>query len=204
MMQSPEFNSTLFNVVRQSMRCDEMFIYPNKPIRIYDIEKLKHSIDFKAWIVQPKWDGHRAIIACDESGKVQVFSRHKTHLRLAGDQWTWLNLLPFPRPWLVDGELLHSGRLVIWDYAIWGGAYLFNKPYSERLKELETALPNVLRKGNKSTLVISQVPANRYKEILLKKGDKELEGIIFKNPQATDFWGPYRTREVPSQFKYRF
>lgn len=181
-----------------------MVIIPNKPLRIYQPDEFISKINTKEWVVQPKWDGHRALPFCTEAGKLTVMNRQGTPLTRAKDSFTWLSLLNIPRPWQLDGELTQSSRLIIWDIATLGGKYIFDTPYLERLKQLEKLIPNNLTKNNTSIEVIETLKASQYKRLLLKRGDPYLEGFVFKNSRATDLWGPYKTTEVPSQIKYRY
>jgi ATP-dependent DNA ligase len=180
------------------------FCYPNKPIRIYSIAKLADSIDFSSWIVQPKWNGHRALAACDHDGNIIVYSRQGKPLTLAGSHWLWLSMLNLPKPWALDGELLRDGRMIIWDFSVMAGVTRIKEPYSERLNELTQLLPRKRSKDLLSIESIESLPAKKYKNFMLRRGQKELEGLVLKSAQATDLWGPYATKEIASQFKLRF
>ena len=186
------------------LKPESIFAFPNKPIRFYDVQGFISSLKEEDWISQPKWDGHRAEIVCDEAGKITVFSRNKTRLALAKNNWGWLNMLDIPRPWLLDAELLRDGRMITWDYAMINGQYGTIRPYLERLTKLEKMVPKKLTHGDHSIEVIETLPLNGYRKFLLKAGDPALEGFVLKNKMATDLWGPNSTKEVASQFKYRF
>lgn len=181
-----------------------MFCYPNKPIQFYQPALFVSKLDLSKWIVQPKWDGHRAIILCDDRGNVKVMSRHGKKLTLAKDNFKWLSMLDIPQPWVLDGELMRSGRLVVWDYAMWEGEWQITRAYQNRLKQLSDVFCRPIEKGDYSIELIESLPAKRYKEIMLKSGLPGLEGFVLKNLGATNFWGPYKTSEVSSQFKFRF
>ena len=185
------------------MSVPNMFVFPNKPIRIFDPSSFVSNLDLSQWVVQPKWDGHRALPMCDEKGEVTVYSRHGTPLSLAKNNWQWLSMLDLPRPWLLDGEMLPCGkRLIVWDYAILGGQYGMLKPYRERLNLLG-GWPTRTKDG-RSIEIIDTRPGKAYREIMLLAGLKSLEGFVLKRRDATNLWGPHSTCEVSSQFKYRF
>lgn len=183
---------------------NEMLVIPNKPLRIYLLDSLAKAIDMNAWWVQPKWNGHRALPFCDAKGSVRVYSRHGSLLTRAKNDFKWLGLLRLPRPWQLDGELLSDGRMIVWDIALIGGEYVFNKPYAERFALLKRYLPKRFKKETVSIEMIESLKGTEYKKFFLKQGDTHLEGFVFKNPEATDHWGPYKTRDVSSQLKFRF
>lgn len=175
-----------------------MFIYPNKPTRIYDVDTFASKLD-SSWIVQSKWDGKRCLPFCDIGGKITLYSRHKTILR---ENCAWLSDLPINKAWLLDGEILRDGRIIVWDYAVIGGKSLYNTQYLTRIDHLK----NLVRRGFNSAAskieVIETLPASMYK-VLLENKDPMMEGLVFKNKYAEDFWGIYSTKEVYTQFKYR-
>lgn len=175
-------------------------LYPNKPMLIYDIERFLESIDPKDWIVQPKWDGHRALISCDSQGKIRILSRQLTPLTLAAKgNWGWVSMLPLPRPWVLDGELTLEGEIIIWDYAEMAGQDSLDTPYNDRLEFLAARLRKPFRKGSHSIALIQTYPVQQYKKIV-KPG---IEGLVFKRRSARDFWNARRTNEVPSQLKWK-
>lgn len=186
------------------------FVFPNKPLRIYNVTRILNIVESDNWIVQPKWDGHRALPHCDENGKITVFSRQGTPLTLAKKDFTWLSLLPIPRPWLLDGELLRDGRMIIWDYAFMGISesgipnYVCKTLYLERLLRLCHIFKEPFKKNGFSIELVESIPAKHYKRIMLKAGDQSLEGFVLKNRAAIDLWGISSTREVSSQLKFRF
>jgi ATP-dependent DNA ligase len=176
-----------------------MFFFPNKPIQIYSIEKLIPMLgDF--WVTQPKWNGKRIEISCDE--KLTLFSRERRQWFLK--EWDWLSELPLPKPWFIDGELLRDGRIYVWDYALIDGTQMFRSPYGPRLEQLQKALPQPLTHNGTTLECIESMPVTSYKEFLARQKDPMLEGIVWKNLKATDSWGPYSTTKVSSQFKFRF
>ena len=172
-----------------------MFIYPNKPTRIYDVDSFASKLN-NDWIVQNKWNGKRCVPFCDLSNKVMLYSRHNTILR---DSSAWLSELPISKPWILDGEILHDGKVIVWDCAMIGGNHLYNTTnYITRLEKLYS----LIGRGFNNLSVIETVPAHMYKSLLLNK-DPKMEGLVFKNKFAEDFWGVYSTKEVYTQFKYR-
>ena len=180
-----------------------MFYWPNKPIRIYDNEKLVNTLPLENWIVQPKWDGKRLEISCDAEGRLMFFGRQGQRWASVAEEWGFLVDLHVPKPWFLDGELLRDGRIFVWDYAQMAGVAEFRKPYWPRLQFLqENVLPMVV--NGHSFSVAETLQASEYKKLLLREGDPMLEGIVFKSRNATNLWGPHNTTQVNSQFKYRF
>jgi hypothetical protein len=181
------------------------FIYPNKPVRFYDLKRFAATITPEEWVVQPKYDGHRAHPYCDEAGDVTVYGRNGKPLNLAKGDWKWLSLLEIPRPYLLDGELTRDGRLLLWDYAILGGASEFREAYENRLKKLLGLVPKPLSKGRYTVGLVETAEARKWAEVLLKhRGDPTVEGLVFKKRSARDLWGQFSTAEVPSQMKFKF
>lgn len=83
-----------------------MFYYPNKPVRIYNPDKILDILGHPDnWICQPKWNGKRVEI--ENTGKeVKLFSREGRYWEK--EPWPWLAALPLEPPWFLDGELLAS------------------------------------------------------------------------------------------------
>lgn len=198
------------------------FYFPNKPLHIYDPQKLMETLapTQEHWIVQPKWNGKRVEIDCTKEGLVTLYGRQGQRFP---ERWPWLNALPLPRPWFLDGELLRDGRIYVWDVAVLGGKLLavgparrrsqaplrslIKRPYQERLNRLYRALgPTPFNDSNSTQRLqlIETLPATAYKALLSREGDPMLEGIVWKNLQATNLWGPTSTSQVSSMFKLRF
>jgi ATP-dependent DNA ligase len=178
------------------------FFYPNKPTRVYTPDRVIPRLTNPAqWVVQPKWDGKRAEISC-EAGKVMLRSREGREW--PDQRWGWLARLPLPQPWFLDGELTRDNYLHVWDYAVLGGELKFREPYQDRLERLQELLPKLLVQENQTLVPIETRPATEYEEVLKREGDPHLEGVVWKNLQGTDFWGPWSTNTISSQLKFRF
>lgn len=180
-----------------------MFTYPNKPKRIYNVAAIQQTLNAK-WIVQPKWNGHRALPFCDVDGKVTVYSRFNAPLTLAASQWSWLAELDLPRPWALDGELLRNGSMIVWDFSVMAGETRTREPYINRLQELTRLMPHKVRHDLLSIDLIQTLAASDYGKLEARKGEPELEGFVFKHTFSTEMWGHGSTRDVASQFKFRF
>lgn len=183
---------------------EEMFVWPNKPLRVYDIQSFLSKVDPNQWVVQPKYDGHRAHPICDTKGNVVVFSRYGKPLTRAGNKWGWLSMLPIPRPWMLDCELTSKGEMYVWDIAILGGEYVYQKSYGERFSWLSLNLGTTYRHISSRLSLLESLPAKEYRSLLLRKADKTIEGVVFKNTLSQDLWGPFQTKEHPSQIKYKW
>jgi ATP-dependent DNA ligase len=181
------------------------FIFPNKPVEIINPKLLK-KLNLDDWIVQPKWNGHRAHPFLGEDGRCTVLSRHGTPLtRAKAGDWGWLSQLPIAPQWQLDSEMTTSGSLIVWDYATMGGEDFARLPYEVRLKSLKALLDVPMGCGGHFIHLIETLPASRFEEILARRGTlPDLEGIVFKKKGATDLWGGHSTREVPSMIKYKF
>lgn len=177
------------------------FCYPNKPIRIYQIDKLLTTLPIDKWIVQSKVDGKRVLPYCDNDGNITLYGRLNQKFKETRPELAKLDL---PRPWLADGELLRDGRIFLWDYAVVGGAEVFKLPYQERLTRLQSVFSLDADVDRVGCELIDTFPANQYQTILSRGKDDGLEGIVFKNKLATNMFGVTSTNEVPSMFKYRF
>jgi ATP-dependent DNA ligase len=178
------------------------FYFPNKPVRVYNADRLVRRLSRQeGWIGQPKWDGKRAEIAC-EDGKVVLHSREGREW--PQERWDWLADLPLPQPWFLDGELTRDNHIRVWDFAVLGGEVLYRTPYGDRLSRLEALLPSPLEQGGQSFACIETRPLEACGELLAREGDEFLEGVVWKRLDATDLWGPNSTSQVGSQFKFRF
>jgi ATP-dependent DNA ligase len=178
-----------------------VFYFPNKPIRIYDPQRFVGNLKpVGDWVAQPKWDGKRAMVSCDDHGQVSLSSREGRSW--PKENWGWLVELKLPRPWFLDTELLRDGRIFVWDFAVLGGKALYREAYRSRLEILKGLAPCV--KGSQSIEVIESVEAVSYQTLTARAGQASLEGVVWKNLNATDLWGPHSTTEVASQFKFRF
>ena len=178
------------------------FIWPNKPIHIYNPWKLMGVLKpLSAWVVQPKWNGKRVEIACDEKGNITLYGRQGQKFP---ERWPWLSDIPLERPWFVDGELLRDKRIFVWDFALLGGKSVFKEPYESRLAHLVEKLPKALTQDGQTVQCVETLPATSYEALLGREGDPFLEGIVWKNRAATDLWGVHSTSQVSSCFKFRF
>lgn len=177
------------------------WLWPNKPIRFYNLDELVLSIG-DDWVVQPKWNGHRALVKI-EDGHVTVFSRHKRPLRMAdAGNWTWLRMV-FGENLLLDGEMVSPHELVVWDL-INEESFINSTSYVCRLDLLKSLLPDQRTKGGETVKIVETRAFDRYKELLLLRGRDNIEGLVFKNLSANDFFDSRSTREVSSQLKYLF
>jgi len=179
------------------------FYFPNKPIHVYDPVKLMTTMGpvQEDWIVQPKWNGKRVEIACNAEGQITLFGRQGQFFK---DRWPWLGELPLPRPWFLDGELLRDNRIFVWDAAVLDGKPVYKSAYAPRLDLLQEKIPKPLTNGSQTLECIQTMPARFYGALLRREGDPLLEGIVWKNLNATNLWGPYSTNQVSSMFKFRF
>lgn len=186
------------------------FFFPNKPIQIYNPERLIPSLgDLSKWVVQPKWNGKRVEICCSNR-RINLYSREGRQWHLP--EWDWLKELPLPEPWFLDGELLRDNRIYVWDYAVMAGKQVFQTPYRPRLEFLTDELTGfsdagrscAWSRGKYSLACIESCPVKAYDNLMARKGDPFLEGIVWKNLEATNSWGPRSTSKVSTQFKFRF
>lgn len=173
------------------------YIWVNKPLRVYNPLGILPKIS--GWTAQPKYDGKRVLIAC-ENNKVTLFGRQNQKFK---EERPWLAELPFVQPFLLDGELLRNGNIYFWDYAIMGGEAHYRKRYRERWKQIKD-LQSVECGGHRFALVDVVVAKDYQKLMEPSMSDFEaIEGCVFKNPDATDMFGIYSTSEVSSMIKYR-
>jgi ATP-dependent DNA ligase len=177
-----------------------VFIWPNKPLRIYDPSRVR-GFATPTWIAQPKWDGKRVEIDCSMDGVITLYGRQG---QLFPERWPWLQELPLPRPWFLDGELLRDGRIFVWDFAIFAGRYAYRTQYGERLDTLQKAIGSPVTRGGQTLACVETLQACDYETLLRRRGEPHLEGIVWKDRAATNLWGVTSTREVASCVKYRF
>jgi len=177
------------------------FLYPNKPVRVWDPHIAAKHVGIPSWVVQPKWDGSRVEVTVEDQ-RVRLMSREGREWD--STQWGWLASLPIPQPWYGDGELLRSGKIVLWDLAVLGGRSIFHQEYYPRLQTLQSLLPESVSVGAREVSVAQTLSGERYQELLTRVGEPHMEGIVWKDKTAKNLWGPNSTSEVGSQVKYRF
>lgn len=176
------------------------FIFPNKPVRVYNLEATAKMCG-PDWIVQPKIDGHRAIVCVDGKGGVEVLSRHGNKLTLAKKwNWDWLNGLKLKAPFMLDGELTSTGGLFVWDFAYLGGEAWYGRPYRDRLTVLLDVPPLRDECQRLEARTVWTWPASKHDRLVCGLQ----EGVVFKDLSARDMWGVYSTVETPSQLKYKW
>jgi ATP-dependent DNA ligase len=168
-----------------------MFYYPNKPIRTYSIENVLPIVE--TWFCQAKMNGKRVLPFFD-GRTLTLFGRQGQKFK---EYFPELKALQLPTPWLLDGELLRSGRIFLWDYAVLDGKLVSQTPYHERWKNL-----NDNWRPMDTCALVPTVLSKDYKN-LLSLDDPELEGLVWKDPKATNLWGLHSTSEVSSQVKWR-
>lgn len=157
--------------------------------------------DHGGWVCQPKWDGKRTEISC-ENGTVVLHSREGREW--PQERWGWLADLPLPQPWFLDGELTRDNHIRVWDFAVLGGEVLYRTPYGDRLDRLGALLPDPQEHGSQRIACIETRPLELCDGLLDRKEDPFLEGVVWKQLAATNMWGPHSTSKVSSQFKFRF
>lgn len=172
-----------------------MFYYPNKPVRIYDVDKFVETLDDN-WIAQPKLNGKR-VLPCFDQEKFSLFNRHGAACKET-NHFSFLKKL-IPGPFLLDGEYLRNGNIVIWDYAVLNGDEEYTTEYSYRLSKLSNLMKDI---HHPKFSMVNTMPAKFYPKILSEKSEF-LEGIVFKNLRAKNLWGIYSTNDVGSQVKFR-
>lgn len=193
-----------------------MFLYPEKPMQIHDIDFVP-----KNYIAQIKKDGHRAIIEIDNI--VKVYNRNGDILNASKKyDWSWLNKV-FPNKTLLDGELVGirqakelSDTIVIWDAPIYDGVSLKNNSYIERwnvLNSLVCKKQQVTKKSYGCSFIAEfdgmklflshNFPINLAKAIIQKLDAHFDEGIVFKNPDSKLEWSKIKTVTTTNQLKYK-
>jgi bifunctional non-homologous end joining protein LigD len=172
------------------------------------------------WIMQPKWDGFRILVAVDTAGRIRAWSRHGTSLTASlGDL-----LDPFTHvapSSLFDGELVAVAsrdghpvqdfaavtravlssdaastprlRLVAFDLLELAGQDLRQRPWVHRDAQLRDALPAT----DRVRLVQSTTASAREHDAIVALG---FEGTILKPPASTyrpgrqTTWRKYKAR----------
>jgi len=193
------------------------FLYPEKPVRIYDASKVPPSYGFNV-----KKNGWRTEILAHENEKVELFNRHGKLISTAKEfDWQWIAKL-FKAPFLLDGEVLgprqklsKSNTIVIWDAAFLGGRNLTKLSYIDRWKMLNThacQLPPARNEKNFGTRLIAEnehtslylsewYNISEYEKIFAELDANFDEGLVFKNPNSKLDWNRFATKERISQLK---
>jgi bifunctional non-homologous end joining protein LigD len=167
----------------------------------------------KGWVLEPKWDGFRLLVAVDDGGRIRAWSRHGASLstRLGA---LLEPLADSPRRSVFDSELValsrQAGRviqdfaavcravlqgeiaavqqlqLVAFDLLELGGDDLRPLPLTQRTARLREVFPV----GDRLRLVQSLPPTRETHDHLVQLG---FEGSVLKRPGSTYRAGRQRT-----------
>jgi hypothetical protein len=185
------------------------FLYPNKPIRIFNLTETLATLNPEDWFVQPKWKGDRVIISIQKSGKITMWSRHRRILSRAGDDWNWLDLTwSGERDALLDGQLLSDGQTIyIWDQIMENGEIVTTKrPLYASYDRRCIIWGDLYMIGHNGRTIKScdNYNAEHWRFCIERHVENpNFEGLVFKRKDATDMWGITETKETPSQLKWR-
>lgn len=197
-----------------------MRLFPPNPKRIYSVPTLVGD-----WIVQIKYDGHRAVIECFD-GECKVFGKAGQYPLAAtkGYDWSWIKSI-FGDNFILDGELIGprqagepNNRLVVWDDAFLDGVELTDAIYRDRQSGLIRRLNIDGQVATEGMYVIAAYKgmtlyANRswsaaqWQQIGREVTERELvyeEGLVFKRADHCLCWHPRTNQETFNMLKLKF
>jgi hypothetical protein len=188
------------------------FLYPNKPVLFHRLETLEAHIDLSKYLVQPKYNGDRAIVSCSKDGKVVVFSRLRRELNGTKGKFDYLaDAVKLPKPWVLDGEWVKEKfGIYWWDVGMVGGKFVGGTPYKERFEKYEELVGRIQMPADHKMpflcrTIWAECDSKHYQAVkdISIQGVSSLEGLVYKLKDATDLWGVSSTSERPSQLKWR-
>jgi hypothetical protein len=191
------------------MQHSEMTLFPGQPMRIYEVPPSVTAPD-SSWLVQFKKNGHRAIVRCDEAGRVVMIDRHgKGELAASKKgEWQWLADV-FAPPFVLDGELVgprqagsKNWSLALWDAISMAGCSWAEIRYLDRLRMLKEPIPR--SQGTVHIVGWMFEPAG-WRNIWdsITDPDGEDEGLVFKRWDIPLAWHTRPGVEDPNQLKLR-
>ncbi len=141
-----------------------MWIYPMKPKRIN--ESLLSSLRLDDYVLEKKYDGHRAILVVGEHGP-RLFTRQKTDLVMPDNIRPQIEALNLPAGTILDGELWTPTKrgswtqnksvvcsLSFWDIMAFQGQLTGAMPLDKRRWILE----HMIGDGTQDVKVVEQEP----------------------------------------------
>lgn len=101
---------------------------------------------FPGWWAQPKMNGTRVCLYVDRTGRIDKFLTRRMDVvqgyRMPKTMEKEILEIEVPRPYVLDGELMHfktrevKDILVFWDMLVCNGVHLIGTTYRERFEEL--------------------------------------------------------------------
>jgi len=129
-----------------------LWTYPMKPVRVS--ESILKKIKLDDYVLEEKYDGHRAILISGERG-VKLFTRMKTEIQIPDNLKQQLDVLKIPEGIVLDGEIWTPSKrgswaqnkniicsLTFWDVINYEGNPVGKKSLEERRAILEKVIGN--------------------------------------------------------------
>lgn len=142
--------------------------YPMKPVRVTDAIFSRPGIE-DGYVLEPKFDGWRAMVVSDESGRVSLWTREKRPIEMPNNLRGQLESLGLPRDTVLDGEIWNPTKrgswqhsrsveclLTVWDAVRIDGEDLSQRPLEERYAALRRTVG-----GSEDVTVVRRLPATR-------------------------------------------
>lgn len=210
-----------------------MFWFPEKPQRIYDINRVPDS-----YTAEVKKDGHRVIVT-DINGKFEMLSREGTPLTAIKqpDKWQPIFERIFGSGYYLDGELvgprqagIKADTIILWDMLYDDGELLNKYTYFMRHSRLVSVfnnntvlyefVPNTEKPCSKDILdkfigTVSVKIDELYLGVSVRYQKKDVErilglmdplyneGLVFKNVKSPLNWSIKATTHSANQLKFK-
>jgi len=196
-----------------------MRLFPPNPKRIYSVPTLVGD-----WIVQIKYDGHRAVIECFD-GEFKVFGKAGQYPLAAtkGYDWSWIKSI-FGDNFILDGEVIGprqagepNNRLCVWDDAYLDNVNLTDVIYRDRQSGLIRRLNIDGQVGMEMCVVAAYKGMTLYasrswsaaewrqvQQELLARNRADEEGLVFKRADHCLCWHPRTNQETYDMLKLKW
>lgn len=195
-----------------------MWLFPMKPRRIN--ETLLSSLRLDDYVMERKYDGHRAILVVGKSGP-KLFTRHKTDLVMTDNIRPQIESLNLPEGTVLDGELWTPTKrgswtqnrsvvcsLSFWDVMAFQGQLVGSLPLEKRRFVLERMIGD----GTEDIKVVEQEAVTRERIEKIRKEAMDhrqatqsrsgfVHGVVLKRKGSPRRDHPNRSVEHPDWMK---
>lgn len=151
----------------QAVRHEVIWKHPMKPVRVTEAV-FDGIVTQDRYVMEKKYDGWRAVVVCDWSGRVSLWTREKRPIDVPDNLRPQLAGLGLPPGTVMDGEIwnpLKRGSwshnrsvrclITLWDVVQVGGTDLGQAPIEARYERLAS----IVGGGAEDVSVVERIPA---------------------------------------------